>query len=430
MKTTSVPYLRNNSYYIRRRVPLRYQTVEPRKIVHICLNTDSLAHAEIKAKMVWEQMIEAWEDRLDGNRPAGDARMATAMKIAARRGYRFVQVDEVATLPIEDLLHRVESIVDRRGRLNMADADAALGLPSAPSLSVSEAVDEFYSVAEDRIIGKSKDQVRRHKSPRRRATANFITAVGDKALHEITTDDWFRFRKWWLDRVKAGSVTLETANKDITYLKAMWNTLSIAKSIPLAYNTNGVMFRVETRRDSTRPPITPEWIKTKILAPGALTGLNTDARIILLGMVNTGYRPSEGAGLTPARVHLEGEVPYIEIAPEPTRRLKNANSRRTIPLTGVSLEAFREQPGGFARYADSSATLSATVNKFLRENGLLPSPDHSMYSLRHSFEDRMLEAGIDERIRKDLLGHTLERERYGEGGRLPFIHGLLQNIAL
>lgn len=108
MKTTSVPYLRNNSYYIRRRVPLRYQTVEPRKIVHICLNTDSLAHAEIKAKMVWEQMIEAWEDRLDGNRPAGDARMATAMKIAARRGYRFVQVDEVATLPIEDLLHRVD----------------------------------------------------------------------------------------------------------------------------------------------------------------------------------------------------------------------------------------------------------------------------------------------------------------------------------
>lgn len=38
----------------------------------------------------------------------------------------------------------------------------------------------------------------------------------------------------------------------------------------------------------------------KLLGPGALSGLNTQARCILLGMINTGYRTSEGAGLLAA----------------------------------------------------------------------------------------------------------------------------------
>lgn len=425
-----VPYLRGDSYYIRRRVPTRYKPVEPHTFVHICLNTDSPAQAETKAKIVWAEMVEAWEAKLEGNQDAGAARMAAARRLAARRGYAFMPAADVATLPIEDLLQRVESVVDRRGRLDMVEADAALGLPPAPTIPVSDALDKFYEVAADRLIGKSEDQIRRHKAPRLKATNNFIAAVADKPLHEITTQDLFKFRQWWLARIKAGEVTPETANKDITYLAAMWKAVAQANTITLNYSTAGVRFVVEDDRDNTRPPFSVEWIRTKILKPGALDGLNTDARIIVLGMVNTGYRPSEGAGLPPSAVNLEGAVPFISIAPTETRKLKNANSKRTIPLTGISLDAFREKPGGFDRYADSSATLSATINKFMRENGLLETPEHTMYSLRHAFEDRMLEAGIDERIRKDLLGHTLDRERYGEGGRLSFIHGLLQRIAL
>jgi sulfite reductase (NADPH) flavoprotein alpha-component len=45
-------------------------------------------------------------------------------------------------------------------------------------------------------------------------------------------------------------------------------------------------------------------------------------------------------------------------------------------------------------------------------------------------QDRMLEAGIDERIRRDLLGHKLNRERYGQGGSLEHIAGLLAPLAL
>jgi integrase len=99
-----------------------------------------------------------------------------------------------------------------------------------------------------------------------------------------------------------------------------------------------------------------------------------------------------------------------------------------IPLTGVSLDAFRQFPEGFPRYRNT-ANLSAVVNKFLRTNGLLETPRHSFYSLRHSFEDRMLAAGIDDRIRRDLFGHRLDRERYGKGASLEHMAELVAGIA-
>lgn len=92
-------------------------------------------------------------------------------------------------------------------------------------------------------------------------------------------------------------------------------------------------------------------------------------------MVNTGYRHSKGAALTAATIQLDGNVPHISIEPE-GRQLKSAYARRIMPLAGVSLEAFREFPDRFPRYREKPASLSATVNKYLRENGLLESPEH------------------------------------------------------
>ena len=134
--------------------------------------------------------------------------------------------------------------------------------------------------------------------------------------------------------------------------------------------------------------------------------------------------------MLPDEIRLDSNVPHIIIQPNRNRALKNSQSKRTIPLTGISLEAFRQAPKGFPRFASGGNNLSRTVNDFLRRKKLLEPPDHVMYSLRHSFEDRMLEAGIDERIRRDLLGHKLNRERYGAGGSLEHVHGLLSQIAL
>lgn len=89
----------------------------------------------------------------------------------------------------------------------------------------------------------------------------------------------------------------------------------------------------------TRPPFSEDWIRLRLLASGALDGLNGQAHALLLGMINTGYRPSEGAALTADTIRLDGDVPHISIEPE-GRQLKSHYARRVIPLTGVSLEAF------------------------------------------------------------------------------------------
>ncbi len=96
------------------------------------------------------------------------------------------------------------------------------------------------------------------------------------------------------------------------------------------------------------------------------------------------------------------------------KRGGTCHPRKRVPVRYHPIE--EACPKGFPKYRSSSASLSTTVNKFLRSNGLMETPDHSLYGLRHSFEDRLLAAGLDERIRRDLFGHALNRERYGKGG--------------
>jgi len=176
-----------------------------------------------------------------------------------------------------------------------------------------------------------------------------------------------------------------------------------------------------------RPAFSSAWIKDRLLAPGAMDGLNGEARALFMGMVNTGYRPSEGACLGAAQIRLDVDVPHISIEPV-GRTLKTASAMRLIPLLGVSLEAFKAYPNGFDRYRNS-ASVTDTINKFMTENGLRETPGHSLYSLRHSFQDRMVEAGIDDRVRREIFGHALTEEGYGIGGSLQLRRDLLDPIS-
>ncbi|WP_370630883.1 tyrosine-type recombinase/integrase [Maritimibacter sp. DP1N21-5] len=255
-----------------------------------------------------------------------------------------------------------------------------------------------------------------------------MNVTGNKAISDLTRDDMLDFVDWWQDRIERDDLTPNSANKDLTDIASMLRRLNEKKRLGLDVENLVGRLRIAEGEKRHRPPFSTSWIRDKLLAPGALDGLNGQARAILIGMINTGYRPSEAASLSPEHIILNAEIPHIVIAPE-GRQLKSQYSRRSIPLTGVSLEAFREHPGGFPRYADNPA-LSATVNKFLKENGLQETPDHTFYCLRHSFEDRLLGAEVDERIRRDLMGHTLNRQRYVHGASLSHTQKILMRIAI
>jgi integrase len=81
------------------------------------------------------------------------------------------------------------------------------------------------------------------------------------------------------------------------------------------------------------------------------------------------------------------------------------------------------------RYAERNDTWSSAVNAFMRENGLSENDRQTAYSLRHSFEDRLLESGVDDRIRADLMGHRYSWPEYGSGCRLATVAALIAPIA-
>ncbi len=335
-------------------------------------------------------------------------------------------VEEVAKLPLRNVLDRVEASISADGGIDPVRGAAFLGIAKAPKYRISEVLEDYWKLAEDKAQGKSQDQMRRMRNPRIKAFRNFIAVVGDLAVTELVQRDLIDFRAWWWDRIKAEVLDPASANKDFTHIASTFRLVDRSLQLGVTLNFTALNFTVLEKR--TRLPFSRNWIATKILAPGVLDGLNIEARSILLGMINTGYRPSEAQDLLPQHIRLDDETPHISIEPV-GRTLKTQASRRIIPLVGVSLEAFRACPEGFPRYRGGAA-LSATVNKYLRENGLLETPDHSMYGLRHSIEDRMLDADVDERIRRDVLGHSLSRERYGKGADLAKLAETLRKVAI
>lgn len=425
-------YLRSSTYHLRRRVPLRFRPVEEREIVAVSLHTDSASVAKRKAAEVWTQLIEGWEAALAGDAGSAEARYRAARNIADHRGFNFMSAATLAQEPIDEIVRRVLAVPKARdGSPKQREGDALLGGVKEPGLTIEKALEVFWEHEAPSEVGKSHDQIRRWRNPKKKAIANLIARIGNKEIAAISRSDMLSFRDWWSARLRDGMVA-NSANKDLIHVGHILRTANARLALGLEDHLSRVLadlsFKDDKGEKRDRPPFSDKWIKEKILAKGALDGMNTEARCILLALINTGARPSEIAGLLPEHIHLKAAVPYISIEPD-GRKLKTPQSRRVIPLVGVSLAAFKECPNGFPRYRFKDK-ISDELNKFMRENGLMESDKHVVYSLRHAFEDRMIKAEFDDRMRRTLFGHKLNREKYGHGATLEHMAEKLKAIAL
>lgn len=145
-----------------------------------------------------------------------------------------------------------------------------------------------------------------------------------------------------MEKLEVDGLTPNSANKDLIRLGDVLKMVNKMKRLGLVLPLSDLALKESEAK--TRPPFSPAWIKDHPLKPGALDGLNDDARGILLTMVNTGARPSELAALSTETIRLDADVPHISIEPD-GRQLKTAHSRRVIPLVGVSLEAMKSFQG-------------------------------------------------------------------------------------
>jgi integrase len=179
---------------------------------------------------------------------------------------------------------------------------------------------------------------------------------------------------------------------------------------------------------NSRQPFEASYVQNTLLKGNALAGLNDEARMLIFAMSDTGARESELIGLRKEDIILTGEIPFIWIQPYEGHALKTPHSDRKIPLVGASLHAFQKQPHGFHRYSNSD-TASSAINKYLRENELRPTPKQTLYSLRHTFKDRLRDIGAPEEVIDELMGHKSRGPKYGRGHLLEKKHEWLERIA-
>ena len=422
---------RGDFWQYKRRVPKDFAQFDKRGWVyastHIRIADD---RAAIRAGVIAERInteVEAyWRGLIAGQSFEAQRQYDAARKRARVLGFTYVPVDELARAPLEEILARLDKLREIGGIEKGAEVAALLGGATVPPVMLSSLVETYENLVRSDIRDLSADQLRKWRNHKKRAVLNLITVIGDKPITSIRREEAMDFRDWWQARVMAEGLDNATANKDIGRLSAMFRLIERKRRLGMTPIFADLRFGAGD--ESRREAFEPAFIQSRILKRTALEQLNDEARRVIFIMVETGLRPAEIVNLTKDTIILGGKTPHVMVRPD-GRRMKTDESRREIPLVGVALAAAKAQPNGFPRYRDKSAALSATINKFLTENGLRPTPAHSLYSIRHTFEDRLTAVEAPEKVIAALMGHKFSRPRYGQGPSLMQKQSWLLKIA-
>jgi len=116
----------------------------------------------------------------------------------------------------------------------------------------------------------------------------------------------------------------------------------------------------------TRDPFDTEFIQNKILAEGALTGLNEEARRVIFLLADTGLRLSEATNLDQGSIVLDAVVPHVQVRPD-GRRMKTQQTG--ICLRGFLSEESRPRPRSNQRTIWPRRSLSENTERLEEENG-------------------------------------------------------------
>ncbi len=425
---------RGGRWHYVRRIPKTYAHIDTRGMVRRSLRTASLEVARARRDALAEADDLYWSSLLASNRKnIVHDRYEAARKRAMAKGFIYTPIDELARAPdIENIVARVLSLMNT-SEPQKRDVEAVLGGTKRPSIPISKAFELYCEqIAVGDLLGKSDAQKKLWRKVKLRAVNYFIKLNGDIPMDKITRDHARKVYDWWVSRLKSKDgkkpLSPNSANRDMGNLRKLYREYWNYEGEESRENPfRKLSFTDNSVKDV--PHFEDAWVRDKFFDPGIFSDLKPQATLLIYALIETGCRPSEIANLLPENIILKDEVPYIRIRPQPGRQLKSPSSLRDIPLVGVSLEAFKRAPDGFPHYKDKSSLLSASLMKAFKSRKLFPTPDHRIYSFRHSFEKRMLEAGIDYGLRCLLMGHKNNRPIYGDGGSLEYRRDELLKIA-
>lgn len=426
---TKMIYLlnRNGWYFYDRRVPQRYSMFDPRCRIRESLNTQCKKTAIKKVVATNDNVEGYWKNLVQNNEQHSPLKFKQLMVTARQLGFTYHPINEVVELPLLKLIERILTAKDYIHE--EIKVKAVLGSEKQKeTIQLSEALKRFWDYSKPSLLNKNHDQQRKWKNPRIKAVNNFIKYVGNKNISDITNLDLIKFRDGWLERMKTENIKADTVNKDFTHLKGVLETVSTHEQLDMDIEKVFKKIHIKEERHGTRSAYSTEFIQEKILKVEILKTLDEEAKNILLVCTNTGARPIEIVNLVKEDIILEEPIPYIHIRPRQGYSLKTRESERKMPLVGLALKAFKAYPNGFSKYYGKSDKLTSTINKWLSKNNLRPTQKHSLYSLRHSFQDRMNALELNDRIQCQLMGHKFNRPKYGEGALLGHLYKIMQEI--
>ena len=429
--------LRNDGrwHYVRR-VPGKYREFDNRAFIRKGLDTKSVDVARARRDLFVEADDLYWASLSSAAEGAGAEslnalqtsqayrRYEAAKRRAMAKGFIYTPNADLLEYPdITELVSRIKTLPEK-SLPQKREAEAVLGIVPKPSVLMSSAFEIYCNqIAVSELIGKSDAQKKSWHKVKLRAVNNFIALVGDLPMDGITREHAREFYNWWAGRLipkgNQKALTSNSANRDLGNIRKLYRQYWEFEGDEMRENPfRNLSFAKHKLKDI--PHFEDDWIRSRFLSPRIFKGLNAEAILLVYAMIETGCRPSELSNLIPENIVLDSDVPHLRIRPQNDRQLKSKASVREVPLVGVSLEAMKRAPNGFPNYMDRGNLLSASLMKAFRSRELFPGKDHRIYSFRHSFEKRMLEAGLDYGLRCLLMGHQNSRPSYGDGGSMTY----------
>ena len=273
---------------------------------------------------------------------------------------------------------------------------------------MKEAVENYFRIKgnDDRIFIRTAQR-----------NGNYVAKLlGNRPITSYSTSEAAQFRDWCLDK----GMNINSVKRVFASVRSIIN-LNIREYGLDGTNAFSGTYMPDSFDAPKRKPIPDEILKV-IQSKCQIT--DDEPRWLIVLISDTGMRLSEAAGLSKDDVHLDEEVPYVDIKPHPWRRLKTAGSYRKIPLVGMSLWAAKQayaasiSPFLFPRYCDAkechSNSASAALNKWLKQ---VAGPDYVIHSFRHSMRDRLRAVNCPSDMIDQIGGWSSGKigEGYGEG---------------
>lgn len=421
MKFISGLELRGNIYYLRVRVPKAYADVEPKTEINRSLKTKDLEEAQAKCLTAKMALKHQWDALRAGRTADQRALFRASTELLKGWGLTFSPLDDLVKGPIDDLVSRLE-------KLSANDAGsfavpALLGAIDLPDCSLDEMARRMPVLMEADILAKNARQKREWSSNFVRAAKNFAEQIGTRTILTISEQDAIDYEDFWKRRHRTGEVSANYANKQIRYVRQMIDAHYEDIRLPRSKRKNPFLGMKVSKaafdtvgQDRRKLPLPEPWIRDRLIGDRILEDCCPEASDIAIVSAECGTRGTEVYDIPAEDIHLDHEIPHFQIrviTDGPDRRqIKNLPSTRTVVLLGASLEAMKRNSLGFVKNR-GKARFSSSVNAYLRNNDLFPDlpqgarKNYTISCTRHSYEDRMIAAGMSNEERAYLMGHSI-----------------------